>query len=273
MKASIIIVDYHKAKRVLKNVETIVCQKTNFDFEIIIVDNSCHEANAALLKTLEALPHVRVIVNTENTGYSKANNLAAKQAKGDYLVLVNPDIVWPEVDTLQILIDEMERHPKIGVLGPKQINETDGKITMTVRAFPHLGLQISRRTWLRHLPFIRSRVAYDEMTHLDYSQVQPVDWIQSSFWVTRRSLWQQLKGLSEAYFVFMADPGYCHKSLERGYEVIYYPKVTVYADGQRASQGGFLTFLKNRIIRLHFKDALTYRMIHQGKVNPRKAKQ
>ena len=69
-------------------------------------------------------------------------------ATGKYLLIVNPDIVWRERDTLQKLIDYMEAHEEIGILAPKQINDRDGKIAMTVRAFPKFFIQVARRTKL-----------------------------------------------------------------------------------------------------------------------------
>lgn len=267
---SIVILDFLKSKRVCENVESILAQQVDFPVEIIVIDNSVNEDNAKRLLEMKKYPNVKVSINKENVGYIRGNNQGAKMATGHYLLIVNPDIVWREKDTLQKLIDYMEVHEEIGILAPRQINDGNNEVAMTVRAFPTFFLQIARRTFLRNLPLIRGFVAYDEMRHLDYDVTQEVDWIQSSFWVIRKSLWDSFSGLNPDYFIFMSDPDLCFKVWEKGYKVVYYPKTTVYADGIRASQGGFSAFFKKWTLRQHVKDSLKYSWNHLFKGNPRK---
>lgn len=268
IKASIVILDFLKSKRVCENVESLQKQQTNFDFEIIIVDNSCNLQNADKLNTLKKFPNVQVHINPKNVGYIKANNQGADLAKGEFLLIVNPDMILAETDTLQKLIDYMEAHKDVGVLGPKQINDSVNQVAMSVRAFPNIFLQVARRTFWREVPVIKNWVAYDEMQHLDYEKTQTVDWLQSSFWVTRKKLWEQLGGLNKAYFLFMSDPDFCFKCWEAGYKVVYYPEAQVYADGIRVSAGGFTAFFQKWTLRQHLKDALIYQFKHLGKGNP-----
>jgi len=269
-KASIIILDYLKSRRVCENVESILEQVTDFPYEVIVVDNSANPLNAKKLKTLRKNQNVKIIINEENLGYPKGNNRGVKKSKGEYILIVNPDIVWKDKKTLHKLITYMERHPDVGVLGPQQVNDGDGSIAMTVRRFPKLTLQIARRTSLRRLPILRSLVAKDECRDLNYGRTQPVDWLQSSFWITRRTLWNKLGGLNQNYLIFMSDPDYCFKCWNAGFKVVYYPDVQVHADGLRASAGGLKEFFKTWILRQHLKDAIKYRWAHLFKGNPRK---
>lgn len=269
IKASVVILDFRKSKRVCENVESLEKQQTDFGFEVIIVDNSCQKENAEKLETLKKFPNVQVHINPTNTGYIKANNDGAALAKGEYILIVNPDIVWPKKDILQKLVDFMEKQPKVGICGPKQVNDSDGSVAMTVRAFPNLFVQVARRTFLRKLPVIRKWVAYDEMQHLDYSKLQGVDWMQSSFWIIRRTLWDKLGGLDKAYFLFMSDPDLCFKCWKAGYEVVYNPQIIVHADGRRVSEGGFVAFFQKWPLRQHLVDAIKYQWKHALSGNPR----
>ena len=269
-KASIVILDYKKSKRVCENVESIQQQVTNFPFEIIIVDNSCNPENAEKLKSLKKLSNVQVHINKKNIGYVRGNNRGAQMAHGKYLLIVNPDIIWRDKDTLQKLVDYMDKNPNVGILGPKQINDGDGSTAMTVRAFPKLFIQIARRTFLRKLPVVKKHVAHDEMRHLDYDKVQEVDWLQSSFWITRKHLWNSFDGLNSDYFIFMSDPDLCFKCWKKGYKVIYNPEIKVYADGIRLSSGGFMTYFSKWTLRQHVKDAIKYKWNHLLQSNPRK---
>lgn len=270
VKASIVILDFLKSKRVCENVDSIQKQKTNFDFEVIIIDNSCNPQNADKLNTLRKFPNVQIQINKKNVGYIRGNNQGADLAKGEYLLIVNPDIIWSDPETLQKLVDFMEANPEIGIAGPKQINDSDNKVAMTVRAFPNLMIQVARRTFLRHLPILKKWVAYDEMQHLNYEKLQTVDWLQSSFWIIRRKLWKRLGGLDKSYFIFMSDPDLCFKCWLAGYKVVYYPEVTVHADGRRASEGGFLAFFQKWTMRQHVKDAFIYQLKHFWRGNPHK---
>lgn len=269
LKASVIILDYHKADKVCLNVESLLKQEVTFEYEVIVIDNSTDRPNAEKLKGLSEHNNVTVTINKTNTGYIKGNNLGASKASGEYLFIVNPDILWGKQTNLQQMVDYMESHESIGILGPKQLNENDGSIAMTVRAFPRFFLQIARRTRLRNLPFLKKLVAHDEMQHLDHTKTQAVDWLQSSFWVLPKSLWDSFGGLNNDYFIFMADPDMCFKVWQKGYEVVYHPEIEVYADGKRASEGSGIDIFKKWILRQHLKDSLRYCMNHLFKKNPR----
>lgn len=267
-KATIVILDYKKAPRVVENVRSILAQKKNFEVKIVVVDNSNDVKNAELLQPLASEKNVELIINKGNLGYTKANNLGAKEAEGDYIFIVNPDIIWREEDTLQKMVDYLDANPEVGILGPAQKND-DGTRPLVVRAFPHLFLQIARRTWLRKLPLIKSWVAKDECQDLDPNKTQEVDWLQSSFFAVRKDLWQSLGGFNEDYFLFMADSEMCWRAWKNGKKVVYFAETTVYADGKRCSDGGLLDFFKSKTMQWHFKDSLKYSRNHFLESKPR----
>ena len=258
MKLSVIILDFEKSKRALQNVESLLAQKTNFDFEIVIAVNQATEAKRAKFQKFQGHPQVRFIFNLENLGYPKGINQAVRKSEGEILAIINPDLICPDSDSLQKLVDYLEANPEIGVLGPRQIRETDQQTELTARAFPKLSNQIARRTWLRKMPILKDRVAQDEMRHLDLTKTQKVDWLQSSFWLVRRELWNELGGLDERFFLFMSDPDFCRRVWEDNKTVVFYPEVTVRADGLRASAGGFFTFFRKWTLRQHLRDAWKY---------------
>jgi N-acetylglucosaminyl-diphospho-decaprenol L-rhamnosyltransferase len=268
-KLSIIIVDYMKAKNVVQSVQSITEQETNFDIEILVIDNSVNKKNAEELEKVKYFPNIKLIINSENIGYTRANNRGVQISSGEYIAILNPDILFGEKNILQILLDAFEHYEEIGILGPRQRNP-DKSVAMTVRAFPSFPLQIARRTFLRHLPFVRKKVHYDEMKHLDYTKTQEVDWLQSSFFLVKRDFWELLGGLNEEYFLFMADTEMCWNSWKNGKKVVFFAEVEVFSDGVRCSHGGVLDFFTNRVIRQHFFDALSYMKKHFFERIPRK---
>ncbi len=260
-KVSIVILDFFKAEKVVENVKGIFAQKTDFEIEVIVVDNSVNEKNASLLKELEKEKNVRLILNEKNIGYTKGNNLGAQYAKGDFIAIVNPDIIWRESDTLQKLIEFLQNNSEVGVLAPVQMNP-DNSIATTVRAFPNFIIQMARRTFLRYLPGFKIKVEFDEMKHLNYTQMQSVQWLQSSFVIMKKDFWDECGGFDEDYFLFMADAELCWQSWEKGKKVIFYPETKVYADGLRCSSGGFLDLFTKKIMRTHVKDSFKYTKKH-----------
>jgi len=270
IKATIIILDYMKGARVVENVKSILKQAVDFGIKIIVIDNSCNAKNAAILKSLADLSNVSVRISKENLGYIKAHNSVKDDIEGEYVIIINPDIIWKEQDAIKKMVDYMDNKKDIGVIGPKQINETDGKPAMTIRAFPKFYLQVARRTFIRKLPIISEKVSFDEMQHLDYEKIQDVDWLQSSCVVVRRKLWDKTGGLCESYFLFMSDVELCWQSWKNSMRVVYYPLSIVYADGKRASAGGFLSFFKSWVLRQHVVDSLKYRAKHFFDRDPRK---
>lgn len=270
IKVTVVILYFGKLERTISNVEFLLAQKTLFAIKIIVIDNSGDHKSADILKEkLKVFSNVELIVNTHNLGYSRGENVIRGKEEGQYLLTVNPDILFKEGDTLQKMVDYMDSHTDIAILGPQQIND-NGEIAITVRAFPKFYLQVARRTFLKHLPYIKKKVAYDEMHHLDHSKIQDVDWLQSSCYIIRRSFWEKIGGFNEYYFIFMADTEMCWRAWELGYRVVYYPRTRVWADGKRISEGGLRDFFSNWIMRQHVIDSIKYRLKYFWKRDPRK---
>ena len=262
-KISIIIVDFLKGDRVVENVKSALAQETTAEIEIIIIDNSCSKENFNKLKALES-NQVKLIKSNKNLGYIQACNLGVSHSNSDFIFLVNPDIVWLEKDTITNILKEFDTAPNIGIIGTRQRND-DGTTPNTVRRFPDIIAQVSRRTFMRKIPWFAKRVSSYEMDDFDYSTSGNVEWMQSSFMVVRQELWNKIDGLDNRFFLFMADPDICYQAWENGFKVRYLANVCVGADGKRCSEGGFLSVFKSKAIRYHLKDAFNYELKYFSK--------
>ena len=89
MKLSIVIVNYNVRYFLEQTIASVYKSKVDFPYEIFVVDN--HSKDESLKMLAQKFPSVNVIANQENVGFSKANNQAIRQAKGDYVLLLNPD--------------------------------------------------------------------------------------------------------------------------------------------------------------------------------------
>lgn len=266
---TVVILDYFKAAHILKNVASLLEQKVSVSYNIIVVDNSCDEKNAQTLSQLKKYKNLQLIINNENSGYSKAHNDIQFFIKGEYVLIVNPDIHWGKSGyTLQKMLDFMKQNPQTAIMGPKQKLE-NGSVEMTVRPFPSFFIQISRRTRLRRIPGLSDMVKKDEAEARGLFRSKEVDWLQSSCILVRKKFWDEVGGFDENYKIFMADVELCFQAWKRGYKVMYYPEVSVCADGKRSSSGSFRNFFNNWILRQHFKDACKYHWNHLFERGPR----
>ena len=110
--------------------------------DVWVVDSASSDGSAAMVRS--RYPQVNLLASDTNLGFSAGNNLALQHCTGRYVLLLNPDteIVG---DALSSMVDYMERHPEIGVLGP-QLRYPDGTLQSSRRRFPTLGMALMEST-------------------------------------------------------------------------------------------------------------------------------
>ncbi|MDZ7796934.1 MAG: glycosyltransferase [Candidatus Marinimicrobia bacterium] len=113
---SIIIVSYNVKTFLQHCIQSVLNACTGIHAEIFVVDNNSIDGTPEMLR--REFPKIHLIENKENLGFGKANNLALKQARGTYVLFLNPDTLIEE-NTLRILMIEMENNEKIGICGRK----------------------------------------------------------------------------------------------------------------------------------------------------------
>lgn len=187
-------------------------------YEIILVDNASHDGSVSFLK--QNYPTVRVIASPVNLGFTGGNNLAAKEAKGRYLLLLNNDTVI--CSSIDPLIDLMESKAEIGALGCRLVYG-DGRQQESVGYMPSaLSLVFSwtplARLFPRSAKFRRTVRADSALYRQTYSEVE---WVSGAFLLTRADVWRQLNGLDEHYFMYMEDTDYCRRVRDTGNTVLY----------------------------------------------------
>lgn len=195
-----------------------ICNHVTMTHEIVVVDNASHDESVNYLK--KNFPTVRVITSSVNLGFTGGNNLAAKEARGRYLLLLNNDtVICSAVDPL---IDIMESKPEVGALGCSLVYG-DGRQQESVGYTPNVLSLVLSWTPLAHL-FSRS-VRFRRTVRGDsalYGKTYcEVEWVSGAFLLTRVGLWRQLYGLDEHYFMYMEDTDYCRRVRDSGNKVIY----------------------------------------------------
>jgi GT2 family glycosyltransferase len=257
MKLSVILVNYNHKYFPRLAVEALEKSKTGFPFEIIIVDNSSHdEQSSDFLKKAHEQKRITLIKSPKNLGFGKGNNLGAKIAQGEFLFFHNPDLTV-EPDSLQKMIDYIEKHGDTGILGPKVIYSS-GKIQETCRRNMKFSDLVLNRTPLGRVPILKNRVKNYLMDDFDHDATQDVDLITGAAIMMPRAVFEKVGGFDPRYFLFMEDFDLCRSVKKAGYRVVYYPEAQVNHYHKRLSQGSIFTLVRKKVFWNHVTSAIKY---------------
>lgn len=220
-----IIVNYHNSDVLEKCIESIYSTVQNLKYEIIVVDNSCGDRGVEQLRS--KFPEVQFIENRQNEGFAKANNQAARVARGETLLFVNPDIVLTE-GAVSGMLGGLKSDRFIAILGPKVLND-DGSLQYSCRSFPTFWTGLFNRYSIltRLFPGNRFSTRY-LMMDFDHNAVKEVDWVSGCCMMSPREIFFKIGLFDENYFLFNEDVDLCKNAKNNRYKVIYYPFAEVY---------------------------------------------
>lgn len=214
---SVIIVSWNVRERLAECLRSVFANANSLNLEVFVVDNASADKSADMVQ--KDFPLVKLIANTENLGFSMANNQAAKLAGGRYILLLNPDMRVLS-DTLPEMVKFMDGNPRASVAGCHLVGEK-GETVAQARCFPTVCDQAAIILKLPHLfPHLLDKYL---MIGFDYNATQPqsVDSIRGSFFMARREVWDKLGGLDERYFIWFEEVDFCRQVKNTGGEIIY----------------------------------------------------
>ena len=199
--------------------------------DIIVVDAASADGSADMVRA--EYPAVQLLAETQNLGYTRGNNLGLRAARGQYLLILNPDT---EVvgEALTQMVAYMEAHPQVGMLGPQLIHP-DGTVQSTRRRFPTLAIACLESTWLQPLA---PRFLLDRYYALDLPDeaVSEVDWVMGAALLVRREAYAQVGGFDEGFFMYSEEVDWCRRMKAAGWRVVYFPPARVIHHAGRSSE-------------------------------------
>jgi GT2 family glycosyltransferase len=182
----------------------------------------------------EEFPEVRLIANSENVGFTVGNNQGIAASQGRYVLLLNPDteIVG---NALATMVEYMDHHPQVGVLGPQLLNP-DGSIQSSRRRFPTLATAFLESTilqqWFPDNAVLRRYYVLDQPE----DETQEVDWVTGACLLARREAIEEVGLLDEGFFMYSEELDWCHRIKAQGWEVVYLPMARVIHYGAQSSE-------------------------------------
>jgi GT2 family glycosyltransferase len=223
---SIVIVEYHSLCDLQKCISSILDQNILGECEFIISSNSCYAKNEQE-RILAQYPNYIWLFNDFNGGFAYAMNKGLKIAKGDFLIILNPDSLIKSGFNDMLVF--MNKHTDVGAIGP-QIMDPNGNIQDSFREY--LTVQNFLYRHIKRL-LLKKDIIWDDY---DKSKIQTVDWIIGAFILVRRDVYERIGGLDSGYFLYCEDLDWCTRIVRSGYKVVYYPKMKIEYMGSRTAR-------------------------------------
>ncbi len=222
MDLSIIIVNYRTYELTKQTINSVIATVIDLDYEIIVVDNaSCDGSLEKLIEDFESFNYITFLANKTNDGFAVANNLALKESVGDYVLLLNSDVIVKE-NTINKSLNFIKNNPNIGILGCKVVLP-DGTLDKACRrSFPTFEVSFYRMSGLSKIFPNSKRFNRYNLSYLDENGTYSVDCVVGAFMLIRSNLLKECNGLDESFFMYGEDIDICYRIKQMGYEVYYY---------------------------------------------------
>ena len=218
MRVSVLIVGYRNRPHLEACIGGALRSLDGLDAEILFIDCS-NDGSAEFIR--ERFPSVRVMPAAGNLGFGRGNNHLAREARGEYLLLLNPDTV-PRSDELARLVAFADRSPRGGAFGgrcvfPSGAHDLGSHQPMLTVGGLLLALVGAARLRRGALP-------------LDAASPQQVEVISGAFLLVRRALWERLGGFDELFFMYTEEVDLCRRIADAGFELWADPSIVMIHD-------------------------------------------
>ncbi|WP_052173618.1 glycosyltransferase family 2 protein [Prevotella sp. RM4] len=227
MKLSVIIVNYNVRPYLTACLDSVQRALEGIESEVFVVDNHSDDDSVEVISRDYSWVHL--INNRENLGFSKANNIAIRQAQGEYILLLNPDTVVAE-ETLKGVIDFMDQHPKAGGAGVRMHNADGTLAPESRRAIP--------------TPFVAARkmLGFTKryyMSYLSWDAPAQIEVVSGAFMLLRHKAIYEVGMLDEDFFMYGEDIDLSYRLLQGGWQNWYLPYDIVHYKGLSTSKSDF----------------------------------
>jgi O-antigen biosynthesis protein len=224
MKLSVVIVNYNVKYFLEQCLHSVQKACEGLQAEVFVVDNNSVDSSVEMVS--QKFPFVRLVVNKENVGFSKANNQAIRESKGEYVLLLNPDTVVEE-DTFRKIVAFMDTHPDAGGLGVKMLDGSGKFLPESKRGLPTPAAAFYKIAGLSSL-FPRSKTfGKYHLGYLSREQTNEVEILAGAFMLLRRSALDKTGLLDEDFFMYGEDIDLSYRILKAGYKNYYFPETRI----------------------------------------------
>jgi GT2 family glycosyltransferase len=255
MTLSILIVNWKSKDFVRQCIRSILSDTSIPSPQIVVVDGGSFDGCGEMLE--KEFPTVDFVQSYENLGFGGSNNFGFSRVTGEAVLLLNPDTEI-RLGTLRVMLEELERIPKAGLLGPRLLN-SDGSLQKScVQALPTPINQFLDSEFLRHI-FPNSGLWGNGSAFRSSGPIN-VGAVSGACMLLRSSTFQTVGGFDSQYFMYGEDMDLCRKIQSLGLNVVHLPTVEVVHHGGGSTSGE----LSNRSVQMMRESICRYIRTHQG---------
>ena len=232
-KVAVVIVSFN-VKPLLHGCLQSVLEQSDENLEVVVVDNASTDCSTEMLA--REFPHVQLIKNDRNRGFSQASNQGIRATSAPYVLSLNPDTIL-RPGALARLAGYLEEHSDVGAVGPK-IVRPDGSLDLAARrSFPSPKVAFYRLSLLsRIFPRHRALSRYN-LTHKSPDVEQDIDSGTAACLMFRRRALDQVGLYDEDFFMYGEDLDLCYRLKAGGWRIVYLPTaVVLHYKGQSSRQ-------------------------------------
>ena len=255
MKLSIIIVNYNVKYYLEQCLTSVERALAGIEGEVTVVDNHSSDGSLAYLKP--RFPHVTFIESNHNLGFARANNIAIRQSRGEYVLMLNPDTIVGE-QTLKEVMAFMDSHPKAGAAGVQMLKANGEKANESRRGLPTPMTAFYKMTGLCARYPRHKRLGHYYMGYLPWDEPGQIEVISGAFLMVRKSVLDKVGLLDEDYFMYGEDIDLSYRILKGGYENWYVPARILHYKGESTQKSSF------RYVHVFYEAMLIFIRKHYG---------
>jgi len=223
-KISVIIVNYNVEYFLEQCLRSVYKALQYVQGEVFVVDNNSKDGSVEMVR--EKFPECTLIINHTNVGFSKANNQAIAQAKGEYVLLLNPDTLIEEY-SLKKVVDFMDEHPQAGGLGVKMVDGRGRFLPESKRGLPTPTIAFYKIFGLSKLFPQSKRFGRYHLGYLHESQTNEIEILSGAFMLIRQQTLEKSGTLDETFFMYGEDIDLSYRITRAGYKNYYFPHTRI----------------------------------------------
>jgi N-acetylglucosaminyl-diphospho-decaprenol L-rhamnosyltransferase len=260
----IVLVSYNTAEYTKRAIQSIYDETHTTKFKIIMVDNDSKDNSVELISN--EFPEVEIIQTGANLGFACGVNIGAKASDSGYVLLLNPDTVILD-KAIDKLMAFAHKTSKAGIWGGVTLNDdlslnpnnARARLSTKTLLFSALGLSkaFSKSCFFNH----------DNYGCWDRKSERPVDVITGCFFLTPRTLWEELEGLDETFFMYAEEADYCIRAIKKSYQPRVTPEARIIHHGGVSEvnlSGKMLKLLKGKAELINKHTSSWKKPIHKG---------
>lgn len=220
MKLSVIIVNYNVTQLLRNCLVSVRKYLAGVDYEVIVLDNASTDLSWKNL--IPEFPEVHFIISETNDGFSRGNNKAIEIAKGEYLLLLNPDTEL-EGFYMKEILDFADSHKDFGCLGVRMHDAKGHFLPESKRSVPDMVNSFEKL----FISFKKNNAKSYYRCDIAEQEVAEVDVVTGAFLLVKKKIYDKVGGLDEYYFMYGEDIDLCYTLLRNGFKNFYYGKASI----------------------------------------------